>query len=113
MSDHVDDYEEDNSYAGETNSSLKDQVPVQGDNEDIEDPIDSSYSNSDQQLGKSNNQSYNMQATKPLTNIAADENEAVDKSNILKGDRLRHAKPQTSNQYNEGPDEDDLPAGAY
>ncbi|KAJ5904538.1 hypothetical protein N7504_006921 [Penicillium tannophilum] len=94
MSDHVDDYEEDNSYAGETNSSLKDQVPVQGDNEDIEDPIDSSYSNSDQQL-------------------AADENEAVDKSNILKGDRLRHAKPQTSNQYNEGPDEDDLPAGAY
>lgn len=54
-----------------------------------------------------------MQATKPLTNIAADENEAVDKSNILKGDRLRHAKPQTSNQYNEGPDEDDLPAGAY
>ncbi|KAJ5553659.1 hypothetical protein N7494_003037 [Penicillium frequentans] len=94
MSDHVDDYEEDNSYAGETNSSLKDQVPVQGDNEDIEDPIDSSYSNSDQQL-------------------AADENEAVDKSNILKGDRLRHAKPQTSNKYNEGPDEDDLPAGAY
>ncbi|KAJ5544434.1 hypothetical protein N7513_006998 [Penicillium frequentans] len=94
MSDHVDDYEEDNPYAGETNSSLKDQVPVQGDNEDIEDPIDSSYSNSDQQL-------------------AADENEAVDKSNILKGDRLRHAKPQTSNKYNEGPDEDDLPAGAY
>ncbi|KAJ5798747.1 uncharacterized protein N7503_006252 [Penicillium pulvis] len=94
MSDHVEDYEEDNSYAGETNSSLKDQVPVQGDNEEIEDPIDSSYSNSDQQL-------------------AADENEAVDKSNILKGDRLRHAKPQTSNKYNEGPDEDDLPAGAY
>lgn len=54
-----------------------------------------------------------MQATKPLTYIAADENEAVDKSNILKGDRLRHAKPQTSNKYNEGPDEDDLPAGAY
>ncbi|KAJ5987542.1 hypothetical protein N7451_011907 [Penicillium sp. IBT 35674x] len=102
MSDHVEDYNEDNSYAGETNSSLKDQVPVQGDNEDFEDPIDPSYSNSDQQLAE------------PLTkNIEADENEAVDKSNILKGDRLRHAKPQTSNKYNEGPDEDDLPAGAY
>lgn len=46
-------------------------------------------------------------------NIAQDEKDAVDKSNILGGDRLRHAKPQTSNKYNEGPDEDDLPAEAY
>ncbi|KAJ5543321.1 hypothetical protein N7535_005749 [Penicillium sp. DV-2018c] len=44
--------------------------------------------------------------------IEKDENEAIEKSNILKGDRLRHAKPRTSNKYNEGPDEDDLPAEA-
>ncbi|KAJ5771647.1 hypothetical protein N7520_002176 [Penicillium odoratum] len=83
----------DDSYAKEPNSSLRNQVPVQGDNEGFEDPIQPPYSNSDQQL-------------------EADENEAIDKSNIIKGDRLRHAKPQTSNKYNEGPDEDDLPAEA-
>lgn len=43
----------DDSYAKETRSSLKDQVPVQGDNEQLEDPIQPPYSNSDQQLGKS------------------------------------------------------------
>lgn len=45
-----------------------------------------------------------------LTEIEEDENEAIDKSNIMRGSRLRHAKPQTSNKYNEGPDEDDVPA---
>lgn len=45
------------------------------------------------------------------TNIMLDrdENEAIDKSNIIQGDGLRHAKPQTDNCYNEGPDEDELP----
>ncbi|KAJ5909846.1 hypothetical protein N7504_004489 [Penicillium tannophilum] len=81
----------DNSYANETNPSLRDQVPVQGDNAQIEDPMQPPYSNSDQQLEE-------------------DENEAIDKSNIMRGSRLRHAKPQTSNKYNEGPDEDDVPA---
>ena len=41
--------------------------------------------------------------------LEEDEQEAIDKSNILRGDRLRHAKPRTSNKYSEGPDEDDLP----
>ncbi|KAJ6085858.1 hypothetical protein N7486_010139 [Penicillium sp. IBT 16267x] len=81
----------DNSYAREPNPSLRNQVPVQKDDEGFEDPIQPPYSNSDQQLEE-------------------DENETRDKSNILKGDRLRHAKPQTSNKYNEGPDEDDIPA---
>lgn len=54
-----------------------------------------------------------MQEIKPLTKTEEDESETLDKSNILKGDRLRHAKPQTSNKYNEGLDEDDLPAEAY
>ncbi|KAJ6023490.1 hypothetical protein N7499_008886 [Penicillium canescens] len=80
----------DNSYK-ENRSNLKGQVPVQGDNERYEDPIQPPYSNTDQQLEE-------------------DENEAIDKSNILRGDRLRHAKPRTSNKYNEGPEEDDLPA---
>lgn len=44
-----------------------------------------------------------------LTNIAAEDENSLDSSNILKGDRLRHAKPQTQNRYNEGADEDDLP----
>lgn len=52
-----DDYEDYNdtsdSYAKETDPSLKDQVPVQGDDEQVEDPIEPSYADSDQQLGKS------------------------------------------------------------
>lgn len=44
-----------------------------------------------------------------LTLPAEDEQEALDKGTILEGDRLRHAYPQTQNQYNEGLDEDDLP----
>jgi hypothetical protein len=43
----------DDSYAKETHTSLRDHVPVLGDNEQIEDPIQPPYSNSDQQLGKS------------------------------------------------------------
>ncbi|KAK5703545.1 hypothetical protein LTS12_028323 [Elasticomyces elasticus] len=41
--------------------------------------------------------------------LAEDEQEAIDKSNILRGGRLRHEKPQTQNKYNEGPGEDELP----
>jgi len=62
MSNHADriaddDYEEVDDYAKETDPSLKDQVPVQGDDEQIEDPIQPPYSDSDQQLGKSNHPS--------------------------------------------------------
>ncbi|PIG84498.1 hypothetical protein AARAC_009925 [Aspergillus arachidicola] len=41
--------------------------------------------------------------------LADDKREAINKSNILRGDRLRHAKPQTANKYNEGPAENYLP----
>ncbi|OOQ86365.1 hypothetical protein PEBR_21619 [Penicillium brasilianum] len=64
-------------------------IPVQDDIQDIEDPIDEGTANSDQQL-------------------ASDEKEAIDRSNII-NERTRHAKPQTDNGYNEGPSEDDLP----
>ncbi|GIJ89083.1 hypothetical protein Asppvi_008012 [Aspergillus pseudoviridinutans] len=80
----------DNSYTRETNPELRNQVPVQSDQAEYEDPMQPPYSNTDQQL-------------------ADDEREAIDKSNILRGDRLRHAKPRTANKYNEGPGEDDLP----
>ncbi|EAW14290.1 uncharacterized protein ACLA_073250 [Aspergillus clavatus NRRL 1] len=80
----------DNSYVGETRSELLNQVPVQRDEASYDDPMQPPYSNSDQQL-------------------ADDEREAIDRSNILSGDRLRHAKPMTQNKYNEGPGEDDLP----
>ncbi|KAJ5976174.1 hypothetical protein N7481_009881 [Penicillium waksmanii] len=42
---------------------------------------------------------------------AQDEDEAIDQSNIMNG-RTRHAEPQTSNRYDEGPNEDDLPEEA-
>ncbi|RHZ58939.1 uncharacterized protein CDV56_106089 [Aspergillus thermomutatus] len=80
----------DNSYVGETRSELRNQVPVQRDEAPYEDPMQPPYSNSDQQLDD-------------------DEREAIDQSNIMSGDRLRHAKPSTANKYNEGPGEDDLP----
>ncbi|KAJ6139468.1 hypothetical protein N7471_005954, partial [Penicillium samsonianum] len=89
----TEDFTED-SYAHETNPNLRDKVPVQRDNESYEDPMQPPYSNSNQQLEE-------------------DEKEAINKSNVLKGDRLRHAKPRTSNKYNEGPDENDLPAQTF
>ncbi|KAL1978713.1 hypothetical protein VTN31DRAFT_1572 [Thermomyces dupontii] len=66
-------------------------IPVQRDEEPLDDPIQPPFSNTDAQLEQ-------------------DEREAIDRSNILKGSRTRHAKPRTRNAYNEGPDEDDLPA---
>jgi hypothetical protein len=36
---------------------------------------------------------------------AQDEDEAIDKSNILRGDRLRHAQPSADTGYAEGQDE--------
>ncbi|GLB06896.1 hypothetical protein AtubIFM57258_002215 [Aspergillus tubingensis] len=79
----------DNSYAHETRSGLRNQVPVTRDDDIYEDPMQPPYSNTDQQL-------------------AQDEDEAIDQSNVIQG-RTRGAKPQTRNQYNEGPDEDELP----
>ncbi|KAJ5905496.1 uncharacterized protein N7473_002412 [Penicillium subrubescens] len=81
----------DNDYVGETNPDYKDTVPVQEDEQPVEDPVQPPYSNSNEQLEQ-------------------DEKEAIDQSNVLRGERLRHAKPRTSNRYNEGPDETDLPA---
>ncbi|KAK1146308.1 hypothetical protein N8T08_003095 [Aspergillus melleus] len=40
--------------------------------------------------------------------LERDENDAIDKSNIIPGDGLRHTKPQSQNQYSEGPGEDDI-----
>ncbi|KAE8381178.1 hypothetical protein BDV26DRAFT_255876 [Aspergillus bertholletiae] len=78
----------DNSYANKPGYGLKDQIPVQSDQYGFEDPVQPPYSNSDQQL-------------------AQDEREAVDRSNILRGDRLRHAKPQAQG-YKEGEGEDEF-----
>ncbi|OJD23135.1 hypothetical protein ACJ73_05514 [Blastomyces percursus] len=66
-------------------------VSVQSDQAPVEDPMGSgAEANTDEQL-------------------ARDEEEAIDKSNILKGDRTRHAKPQAASGYSEGPGEEDLP----
>lgn len=42
----------DNSYVAETNPALRDTVPVQPDEQQVEDPMQPPYSNSDQQLGE-------------------------------------------------------------
>ena len=42
----------DNSYAHENRSELRNQIPVQRDDDEVEDPIQPPFSNSDQQLGK-------------------------------------------------------------
>lgn len=42
----------DDSYTNETNANLRDQVPVQSQEQSYEDPMQPPYSNSDQQLGK-------------------------------------------------------------
>ncbi|KAL4883078.1 hypothetical protein BJY04DRAFT_216789 [Aspergillus karnatakaensis] len=87
----------DNSYAYETgDATFSKGIPVQRDEAEYDDPMQSPFSNSNQQL-------------------ANDEREAIDKSNILrgKGRTRRHAKPQAASGYNEGPDEDDLPDMAF
>ncbi|KAJ9492627.1 hypothetical protein VN97_g578 [Penicillium thymicola] len=81
-----------NSYVREPKSNLRNQLPVQEDEQSYEDPMQPPYSNSDQQL-------------------EVDEREAINKSNIMRGDRLRHEKPRSTTKYSEGPDESDLPAG--
>ncbi|KAI9035151.1 uncharacterized protein KD926_004467 [Aspergillus affinis] len=83
----------DDSYAKETNRNLRSQVPVQSDRAPYADPIQPPYSNTQAQ-------------------VEEDEAEIANSSNILRGDRLRHAKPRTENKYSEGPNEDDLPAEA-
>ncbi|KAL5335745.1 hypothetical protein BJX70DRAFT_390475 [Aspergillus crustosus] len=79
----------DDSYAHETRSELKGHIPVQRDDAAYEDPMQPPFSNSDKQL-------------------AQDEDEAIDKSNILRGDRTRHAKPVAETKYAEGEDEEEF-----
>ncbi|KAL4781037.1 hypothetical protein BJX76DRAFT_336269 [Aspergillus varians] len=76
----------DNTYAKETRSELKGRIPVQRDEAVYNDPVQPPYSNSDQQL-------------------AQDEDEAINRSNILGNQRLRHAKPELQGAYQEGEDE--------
>ncbi|KAL4790021.1 hypothetical protein BDV19DRAFT_382646 [Aspergillus venezuelensis] len=87
----------DNSYAYQTgNQGFSMGIPVQRDEDDLEDPMQPPYSNSNQQLEQ-------------------DENEAIDRSNMLNdpssGRTTRRNKPQATG-YSEGPDEDDLPSEA-
>lgn len=97
----------DNSYARETNPYLKDKVPVEVDQTQVEDPMVPHDANTDEQLGKTC--IFYGRCSGLIDFIDQDEREAPDRKSILKGDRLRHAKPRTANKYNEGPNEDDLP----
>lgn len=88
-------------------------LPVQPDDAPVEDPIDPNVADSDKQLGTGSTfflfvNSFPRVQWLILWNVERDDKEAIDKSNILKGSRTRHAKPQGPG-YSEGPDEDDLP----
>ncbi|EEP81949.1 conserved hypothetical protein [Uncinocarpus reesii 1704] len=78
----------DDSYA-QMGTGRNEPIAVQSDSAKVEDPMKPFSANTDAQL-------------------AQDEREAIDKSNIMKGSRTRRAKPQGQG-YSEGPDEDDLP----
>ncbi|KAJ4385586.1 hypothetical protein N0V93_010015 [Gnomoniopsis smithogilvyi] len=66
----------------------EDQVPVLDDNDNIEDGVDEATADTDAQLER-------------------DDNEAIDKSNIVK-DRTRHAKPE-GGSYKEPGDTEGIP----
>ena len=108
----------DNSYA----SSKNEPVPVLKDEEPVEQPNDAIDPDSDKALGKLISLNLlpryqqalmalveNKWNSKRLILVAErDEKEAIDKSNILKGDRTRHAtKP--AGTYREPGDEEGLP----
>jgi len=77
---------QDNDYTSRTGQK-QGPIPVQSDNDAVEDPIDAKTADSDEQL-------------------ARDENEAIDQSNVIDG-RTRGAKP--SSGYREPGDEEGLP----
>ncbi|PGH05847.1 hypothetical protein AJ79_06689 [Helicocarpus griseus UAMH5409] len=77
----------DSSYATKQDQPL----PVQSDQAPVEDSFEPGFANTNEQL-------------------ARDEQEAINPSNIMKGSRTRHAKPQAATKYSEGPGEEDLPA---
>ncbi|CAN8101994.1 unnamed protein product [Discula destructiva] len=69
-------------------TKAQEQIPVQDDNAAVEDGIDEATADSDAQLER-------------------DDNEAIDKSNIVEG-RTRHAKPE-GGSYREPGDNEGLP----
>ena len=110
----------DNSYA----SSKNEPVPVLKDEEPVEQPNDAMDPDSDKMLGKLSPilshslekaiarlfDGLDMRGTeyRLIGETEQDEKEAIDRGNILKGDRLRHAtKP--AGTYREPGDEEGLP----
>ena len=83
-------------------TSRNDQIPVVDDTKaEGMDAMDSELKDSDAQLG--NYYSSNC----VWCDLERDDKEAIDESNIIQGDRLRHAKP-AEGKYQEK-EEDDLP----
>lgn len=86
------------------------QVPVQDDNAPVEEGVDAATADSDAQLG-----AHSQTKRHPLIVVVAnsgeperDDNEAIDKSNIVEG-RTRGAKPE-GGSYREPGDSEALPA---
>ena len=92
----------DNDYKSRPGQS---EIPVQADQKPVEDPIDPQTADSDEQLGKPPDHK-NIVNSSNLYSVK-DENEAIDKSNVI-GERTRGAtKP--SGTYTEPGDEEGLP----
>lgn len=107
-----------NQYDGETattqddyvsRTGQKDVVPVQSDNENVEDPIDAETADSDAQLGQFllHLKRCFFLCTDNITPSERDDINAIDSSNIIE-DRTRGAAKQQGT-YTEPGDEEGLP----
>ncbi|KAH8760130.1 hypothetical protein F5882DRAFT_306193 [Hyaloscypha sp. PMI_1271] len=97
---------QDNDYVSRTGQK-QGPIPVQSDNDAVEDPIDGATADSDEQLGMSLLLFLIDFALlfHPASEKARDDNEAIDSANIVDG-RTRGAKP--SGGYREPGDEEGL-----
>ena len=85
-------------------TSGKEEIPVQKDDEIVEDPVNAETADSDEQLGKFHHPLTHTTCSDPFA--AQDEKDAIDTSNIVDG-RTRGAKP--SGGYAEPGDDEGLP----
>jgi hypothetical protein len=95
----------DNDYVSRTGQK-QGPISVQSDAADIEDPIDPTTADSDEQLGKLSFLPLLVETQCLILLAARDDNDAIDQSNVI-DQRTRHAKP--SGGYREPGDEEGLP----
>ena len=83
------------------------EVPVQSDNDKVEDPIDAEKADTDEQLGWSSFCHSTLKFALLTGRTEKDDNEAIDKSNIVEG-RTRGAA-KSGGAYREPGDDEGIP----